>query len=89
MIGDSAKDDVVCGNRAGAVTILLDTEGRYNDPASLEGECKPTVVAKSLAEVHELLQNAFEFLPPQGLQDKERKQLQQKERQLLEQQQVQ
>ncbi|WIA31511.1 hypothetical protein OEZ86_002403 [Tetradesmus obliquus] len=28
MVGDSAKDDVVCGNRAGAVTVLLDTEGR-------------------------------------------------------------
>lgn len=25
MVGDSAKDDVVCGNRAGAVTVLLDT----------------------------------------------------------------
>lgn len=30
MVGDSAKDDVVCGNRAGAVTVLLDSEGRYS-----------------------------------------------------------
>lgn len=29
MIGDSAKDDVVSGNRAGAVTVLLDTEGKW------------------------------------------------------------
>jgi hypothetical protein len=39
MVGDSAKDDVVCGNRAGGVTVLLDTEGRYSTPegaASLE-----------------------------------------------------
>lgn len=33
MVGDSAKDDVVCGNRAGAVTVLLDSEGRYSSPA--------------------------------------------------------
>ena len=25
MVGDSAKDDVVSGNRAGAVTVLLDS----------------------------------------------------------------
>eukprot|EP00878_Enallax_costatus_P042431 GHUV01049790.1.p2 GENE.GHUV01049790.1~~GHUV01049790.1.p2 ORF type:complete len:167 (+),score=30.95 GHUV01049790.1:1169-1669(+) len=87
MIGDSAKDDVVCGNRAGAVTILLDTEGRYNDPALFQGECKPTVIAKSLAEVHDLLQSTFELLPPQGLHDKEQKQLEQ-QKQLLEQQQA-
>lgn len=68
MVGDSAKDDVVCGNRAGAVTILLDTEGRYSGPESLQGECRPTVVAKSLSEVHELLQTTFELLPPVGLQ---------------------
>ena len=29
MIGDSAKDDIVSGNRAGAVTVLLDTEGKW------------------------------------------------------------
>ena len=29
MIGDSAKDDVVSGNRAGCVTVLLDAEGRW------------------------------------------------------------
>lgn len=29
MIGDSAKDDVVSGNRAGCVTVLLDTEGKW------------------------------------------------------------
>jgi hypothetical protein len=26
----AAKDDIVCGNRAGAVTVLLDSEGRYS-----------------------------------------------------------
>ena len=29
MIGDSAKDDVVAGNRAGCVTILLDQTGKW------------------------------------------------------------
>jgi HAD superfamily hydrolase (TIGR01549 family) len=31
MIGDSAKDDIVSGNRAGAVTVLLDTGGKWRD----------------------------------------------------------
>jgi phosphoglycolate phosphatase-like HAD superfamily hydrolase len=34
MVGDSAKDDVVAGNRAGCVTILLDTQGKWR----VEGE---------------------------------------------------
>jgi ribonucleotide monophosphatase NagD (HAD superfamily) len=34
MVGDSAKDDVVAGNRAGCVTILLDTKGKWR----LDGE---------------------------------------------------
>lgn len=29
MVGDSPKDDIVSGNRAGAVTVLLDTEGKW------------------------------------------------------------
>jgi histidinol phosphatase-like enzyme len=42
MVGDSAKDDIVCGNRAGGVTVLLDSEGRYSTPegaALLEVGC--------------------------------------------------
>ena len=30
MVGDSAKDDVVSGNRAGAITVLLDTAGKWS-----------------------------------------------------------
>ena len=30
MVGDSPKDDIVSGNRAGAVTVLLDTEGKWH-----------------------------------------------------------
>ena len=50
MIGDSAKDDVVMGNRAGAWTILLDS-GRtaaVTNVAELEGEMKPHFVVASL-----------------------------------------
>jgi FMN phosphatase YigB (HAD superfamily) len=38
MIGDSAKDDVVSGNRAGCVTVLLDAEGRWRMEGSREEE---------------------------------------------------
>ena len=38
MVGDSAKDDIVAGNRAGCVTILLDTEGKWRRlPVGHEG----------------------------------------------------
>ena len=38
MIGDSAKDDVVSGNRAGCVTVLLDAEGRWRTEGSQSRE---------------------------------------------------
>ncbi len=30
MVGDSVKDDIVCGNRAGAITVLLDIHRNYS-----------------------------------------------------------
>eukprot|EP00882_Tetradesmus_deserticola_P002314 GHRQ01002471.1.p1 GENE.GHRQ01002471.1~~GHRQ01002471.1.p1 ORF type:complete len:278 (+),score=83.36 GHRQ01002471.1:246-1079(+) len=75
MVGDSAKDDVVCGNRAGAVTVLLNTEGRPTD--DLTGECKPTAVVASLTELLVLLREQFELLPPAGLQEHEQQEMQQ------------
>ena len=49
MVGDSVKDDIVSGNRAGAVTILLDYEGKAGlTSKQFEGEMQPThVVSKS------------------------------------------
>ena len=46
MVGDSVKDDIVSGNRAGAVTILLDYEGKagLNSTEQFEGEMRPTHV---------------------------------------------
>jgi type VI protein secretion system component VasK len=53
--------------RAGAVTVLLDTEGRYTDESQLTGETKPTAVVSSLREFLGLLREQFELLPPAGL----------------------
>jgi len=64
MIGDSALDDVVSGNRAGAMTVLLDTEGRWTDRSGLVGELEPTVVVTSLSELQAWLQDRCELLPP-------------------------
>lgn len=68
------QDDVVCGNRAGAVSVLLDTEGRYNgiDDPSLAGECRPAVLVRSLAEFQQLLLTEWQLLPPAGLAERER-----------------
>eukprot|EP00898_Chlorokybus_atmophyticus_P006221 jgi/Chlat1/65/Chrsp1S03115 len=54
MIGDSAKDDVVCGRRAGAITCLIDTEDRYGDGSMLEGEEVPDFMVKALTDVEVL-----------------------------------
>lgn len=66
MIGDSAKDDIVCGNRAGAVTILIDTLGQYSsrDDPQLEGERRPHFHVKSLHEVVDVLRTQVELQPP-------------------------
>lgn len=59
MIGDSAKDDVVCGNRAGAVTILLDSYQIYGDDSKLVGECKPHHKVNSISELKTLLETEY------------------------------
>eukprot|EP00271_Cylindrocystis_brebissonii_P013664 TRINITY_DN33758_c0_g1_i1.p1 TRINITY_DN33758_c0_g1~~TRINITY_DN33758_c0_g1_i1.p1 ORF type:complete len:155 (-),score=19.03 TRINITY_DN33758_c0_g1_i1:209-643(-) len=61
FIGDSPKDDVVCGNRAGAVTCLLDEDGRY-DVATLLEEEKPTFKISTLNEVHAIFDEHFDFI---------------------------
>eukprot|EP00218_Dolichomastix_sp_CCMP3274_P003838 CAMPEP_0170156348 /NCGR_PEP_ID=MMETSP0033_2-20121228/62914_1 /TAXON_ID=195969 /ORGANISM="Dolichomastix tenuilepis, Strain CCMP3274" /LENGTH=190 /DNA_ID=CAMNT_0010393699 /DNA_START=96 /DNA_END=668 /DNA_ORIENTATION=+ len=59
MIGDSAKDDVVAGARAGVTTVLLLSDARS---APLEGEQKPTHVVENLAQVPALLESCFDLL---------------------------
>jgi hypothetical protein len=54
----------VCGNRAGAVTILLDEQQRWRNPAELPGEQRPHFVARSLREVQQVLQQELVLVPP-------------------------
>lgn len=66
MIGDSARDDVVAGRRAGMFTVLLlGTSGRHGAAsaaaaAALGGEQVPHATALSMADVPMLLESAFE-----------------------------
>lgn len=63
MIGDSLKDDVACGQRAGAFTCLLDEKGRYDSPDSFATGLKPDFKVSSLKEVYSLLEVNFELSP--------------------------
>lgn len=58
MVGDSLLDDVVCGNRAAASTILLDMEGTAEHHV-MHGELKPTYIASSMHDVAQILQTHF------------------------------
>ncbi|KAH7433381.1 hypothetical protein KP509_07G066800 [Ceratopteris richardii] len=62
MVGDSAKDDMVCGNRAGAITCLLDPSGKY-DLDKLLPEEQPDYKVKSLQEVQDVLESYFDLRP--------------------------
>ncbi|XP_076959767.1 haloacid dehalogenase-like hydrolase domain-containing protein At2g33255 [Bidens hawaiensis] len=63
MIGDSLKDDVACGKRAGAVTFLLDETGRFDSPKYANVEHKPDYTVSSLAQFHSLLESNFDLTP--------------------------
>jgi len=60
MVGDSAADDVVCGNRAGAWTCLLDGQGRYSVP-ELPEDKMPTHRIHSLLELNALLLENYDL----------------------------
>ncbi|CAA3009234.1 haloacid dehalogenase-like hydrolase domain-containing At2g33255 [Olea europaea subsp. europaea] len=63
MIGDSLKDDVACGRRAGAFTCLLDETGRYDSPEYENTEFKPDYKVTSLVEARTLLEKHFDLMP--------------------------
>ncbi|KVI00399.1 haloacid dehalogenase-like hydrolase domain-containing protein At2g33255 [Cynara cardunculus var. scolymus] len=63
MIGDSLKDDVACGKRAGAFTCLLDETGRYDSPEYATVEHKPDYKISSLSQLHLLLETNFDLTP--------------------------
>lgn len=62
MVGDSPADDIVCGNAAGAVTILIDFERRY-DTAALPATQQPTHHVFSMHEVRDVLQQQCTLHP--------------------------
>ncbi|KAJ3672095.1 hypothetical protein LUZ60_006816 [Juncus effusus] len=68
MIGDSLKDDIVCGKRAGAFTCLLDETGRYGSHESLNDEIRPDFKVSSLVEVLSVLESHFDLTPQQEAQ---------------------
>ncbi|KAJ6826832.1 putative F-box/kelch-repeat protein [Iris pallida] len=61
MIGDSLRDDVGCGKRAGAFTCLLDETGRYGPVESLADDTRPDFKVSSLNEVLSLLSLHFDL----------------------------
>ncbi|XP_047168763.1 haloacid dehalogenase-like hydrolase domain-containing protein At2g33255 [Vigna umbellata] len=61
MIGDSLKDDVACGKRAGAFTCLLDQKGIYDSPEYADVEFKPDFKVSSLADVYSILDVNFDL----------------------------
>ncbi|KAM0925446.1 hypothetical protein ACQ4PT_004123 [Festuca glaucescens] len=63
MVGDSLKDDIVCGKRAGAFTCLLDETGRYGPHDSLPEDVKPDFLVSSLPEVLSVLEKHFDLAP--------------------------
>jgi phosphoglycolate phosphatase-like HAD superfamily hydrolase len=63
MIGDSAKDDIVCGKRAGAKTILIDV-ARNVDSGRLPSEQQPNFHVHSMHDVAQVLQQHFTLQAP-------------------------
>lgn len=63
MVGDSLKDDVVCGKRAAAFACLLDQTGKYDSPVYADVEFKPDYKVTSLAEIPSVLEANFELVP--------------------------
>lgn len=59
-----ARPQIVCGNRAGALTILLDEHRRWDSAEALQGEERPHFLARSLAEVQAVLEQQVQLLPP-------------------------
>jgi hypothetical protein len=58
---------VVCGNRAGTWTVLLDQQGQYQKE-QLQGEMEPSFVISSMQELVPLLEKHFDLQPPVNAQ---------------------
>lgn len=57
MIGDSPRDDIVCGKQAGAFTCLLDETDQHD--CGDHGHLKPDFKVSSLVQVGSLLETHF------------------------------
>lgn len=58
---------VVSGNRAGAWTILLDTEGTHRERGQgLEGDLRPHFYAASMQEVQQILTTELQLPSPRA-----------------------
>ncbi|PNW85570.1 hypothetical protein CHLRE_03g193000v5 [Chlamydomonas reinhardtii] len=72
MVGDSIKDDIVSGNRAGSLTVYLDNGGAGGPPAhtpdSFSGEQRPTHVVSSLADLQALIERDYALVAPPGME---------------------
>ncbi|KAF3773951.1 hypothetical protein EJ110_NYTH54187 [Nymphaea thermarum] len=60
MVGDSLRDDVTCGRRAGAFTCLLDEKGKYASPDSFT-DVRPDFRVSTLIEIYPLLEANFDL----------------------------
>jgi phosphoglycolate phosphatase-like HAD superfamily hydrolase len=67
MVGDSPADDMACGNAAGALTILIDYQRKY-DAAALPAQHQPRHHVHSMREVIEVLQTQCRLETPQSSQ---------------------
>ena len=54
---------IVCGKRAGAVTILLDEGSRFKAD-DLQGEMAPDFTVSRLSAVRDILEEHFDLQPP-------------------------
>ena len=65
MVGDSAKDDIVAGKRAGCSTILLDPGALRAErgDGDLQGEQRPDFVVEDMAGCLEVLREHFAPAP--------------------------
>lgn len=62
MVGDSVRDDIGCGKRAGAITCLLDESGKYNS-TDTNLNPQPDFKVNSLFELSKLLDTEVELTP--------------------------
>lgn len=68
MVGDSVKDDVVSGNRAGSISVLFDWQQMAKQSLEdFEGELRPSLVVHSMHELREVIFRDFQLLPPNQL----------------------